>query len=51
MAFDKVPSLTRIKAVYEPQAAHRDVYDRSFDVFLRIHRRMKPLYRQLNDTD
>ena len=48
MTFDKVPSLTRWKAVYAPQAAHREVYDRMFDAFLEIHRRMRPLYRKLN---
>lgn len=50
MTFDKVPSLTRWKAVYEPQAAHREVYDRMFEAFLEVHRRMRPMYRKLNET-
>jgi len=50
MTFDKVPSLTRWKAVYAPQAAHREVYDRMFNAFLEIHRRLRPLYRKLNEN-
>jgi xylulokinase len=48
MTFDKVPSLTRVKAIFAPQAAHRDLYDRAFDVFLEFHRRLRPLYGRIN---
>ncbi len=48
MTFDQVPAVTKVKAVYTPQAEHRKVYDRSFETFVEIHRRMAPLYSKLN---
>jgi xylulokinase len=48
MTFDDAAKLTKVKSVYTPQAAHRELYARSFETFLEIHRRMAPLYRKLN---
>ncbi len=47
-SFSDVPRRTRIKAVYQPQPAHREVYDRGFETFVEIHRRVQPLYKRLN---
>ena len=48
MKFDDVAARTGIRNEYLPQAAHRDVLDRTFAAFTDIHKRMAPLYRRLN---
>ena len=48
MSFDQVPGLTDVNAVYTPRSSHREVYDRCFETFVEVHRRMGPLYRRLN---
>lgn len=38
---------TRIRATYQPNPAHREVYDRRFGTFTELYRRLGPLYRSL----
>ena len=38
---------TRIRATYDPNPSTRAVYDRRFDTFTELHRRLAPLYRSL----
>lgn len=38
---------TRIRATYEPNSANRGIYDRRFDTFTELYRRLGPLYRSL----
>jgi xylulokinase len=40
--------MARVTAVHTPQPSSRQVYDRAFETFLEIHRRVRPLYRRLN---
>lgn len=39
---------SRIRTVFEPDPAHRAVYDDAFGTFVELHRRLGPLYRKLN---
>jgi xylulokinase len=43
-----VPRLVAFKHRYEPNAAHRAVYDDRFETFVEIYRQMKGVYRKLN---
>lgn len=47
--FGDVPELVRFKGIYRPTSAHRSVYDDRYAAFVEIYRRMKGLYRKLND--
>lgn len=38
---------TRIRATYDPNPAHREIYDRRFGTFTELYRRLGPLYRSL----
>lgn len=48
IGFDQIPELIRFKRVYEPQPQNRQIYDERFQVFTRIYRQMKGIYKQLN---
>lgn len=48
LTFPQAARLARVRAVYPPQPSSRDVYDRGFESFVEIHRRVRPLYRRLN---
>jgi xylulokinase len=50
IALQDVPALLRIRRLYEPNTAHRALYDESFANFREIHRRLRPLYQRLNPT-
>jgi xylulokinase len=41
-------TLLRIRRVYEPDEAHRALYDDRFTTFREIYRRLRPLYQRLN---
>ncbi len=45
---DDIESLIPIAETYEPDGAHREVYDRAFDVFRRIHRTNRRLFARIN---
>ena len=45
-----VPALARVHRTFEPNPAHRALYDDRFAAFTEIHRRMAPLYRRLNQS-
>ena len=42
---------TRYRAVFEPRAAHSDVYARRFETFTELHRRLAPLYRRIHSEE
>jgi xylulokinase len=48
MTFDDVPKRTRIRAVYEPIAEHRQTYDQAFANFIDVYKRLTPWYRRIN---
>ena len=48
LALQESSSLLRVRRVYEPNKAHRTLYDERFATFREIHRRLRPLYRRLN---
>ncbi len=43
-----VPGLVGIADAFEPDAAHRRVYDDAFATFVDLHRRLAPVYRRLS---
>ncbi len=43
-----VPGLVPIAATYEPNPAHRAVYDTAYDAFRQLHKRNRRTYRRLN---
>jgi xylulokinase len=43
-----VPALVAVRRAYEPTAAHRAIYDERFSVFTDVYRRMRGVYRRLN---
>ncbi len=45
---DEVASHTQIERVFEPNPAHRQIYDDRFDLFLDLYRRLSPIYKRLN---
>jgi sugar (pentulose or hexulose) kinase len=49
ISMDAVPDLVKIKAVYEPNPAHRRLYDERFDIFKDFYRKTRRLYRRLNE--
>ncbi len=47
--FSDVPQLVTHRCVYHPTPAHRALYDDRYEAFVEIYKRMKGLYRKLND--
>ena len=45
--FAEAAERTKIRAVYDPDPANRKIYDRHFDTFIDLYRRLGPLYRRL----
>jgi xylulokinase len=50
LKLDDAPTLLRARRLFEPNPAHRSLYDDRFATFREIHRRLRPLYRRLNPT-
>ena len=48
LTFPQTARLATVRRVYAPEPSHREVYDRGFESFVEIHRRVRPLYRRLN---
>ena len=48
ITFDDIPELVKFKRVYTPIAAHRQIYDDRFAVFVQIYKQMKGVYNRLN---
>lgn len=48
--FGEVPARVGVRRAYQPQAAHRRLYDDRFAAFVDVHRRMRHVYRRLNPT-
>lgn len=47
-SFEALPHPVAGLKVYEPNPAHRALYDDRFNTFREVHRRLAPLYRRLN---
>ncbi|MBW1683807.1 MAG: FGGY-family carbohydrate kinase [Deltaproteobacteria bacterium] len=50
ISMDAVPDLVKIRNVYEPNAAHRRLYDERFDIFKEFYRKTRRLYERLNGS-
>jgi xylulokinase len=50
LTVDGIASQTRIRRVFEPQAANVDTYERSFRTFRTAHKRLAPLYAEINGS-
>jgi xylulokinase len=48
MSFEDVPALCRHPSRFEPRPAMRQLYDERFGTFKELHRRLAPLYRDIN---
>ncbi|RME43247.1 MAG: xylulose kinase, partial [Caldilineae bacterium] len=48
LTFDDIADRIQIAAEYEPNPAHRQLYDERFKVFTEIYRRNRPIYARLN---
>jgi len=48
LSFEDVPVLCRHKFRFEPRPAMRQLYDERFGTFKELHRRLAPLYRDIN---
>ncbi|MEV4639920.1 FGGY-family carbohydrate kinase [Actinoplanes sp. NPDC049548] len=48
VSFADLPDLVRTDRVFAPKDAHREVYDRVFDVYRSVHKHLAPIYRRLN---
>ena len=48
ISFNDVSELVKIKQSYSPQSKKRAIYDERFDVFKKIYKQMKPIYKRLN---
>jgi xylulokinase len=49
ISFGDVPNLVEISRIFTPQEANRTLYDGRFDVFMQIYKRMRPVYKRLNE--
>jgi xylulokinase len=47
-SFAEAKRLIQVKKIYEPQARHRGMYDRQFEVFKKLYERNKKLFTLLN---
>jgi xylulokinase len=48
ITFDDIPRLTKIRKTFLPNPDNRKIYDELYDVFIRLYRKNKSLYRRLN---
>jgi xylulokinase len=48
MSLDDIPNKVRIKRVYEPNLANKEVYDRIYTYFRQCHKQLKPIFHTLN---
>lgn len=47
VAFTDLPDLVTVERTFEPDPAHRSVYDEGFATFLDLHKRLAPVYKRL----
>lgn len=48
MSLDDIPSKVRIKRIYEPNPANKEVYDHMYTQFRKCTRQLKPIFHALN---
>ncbi len=48
ISFTDVPQLVKFNRSYTPQAHNRALFDERFEVFIKIYRQLKGIYRRLN---
>jgi xylulokinase len=50
MSLDEIPNKVRIKRVFEPNPANREVYDRMYLQFRKCAKQLKPIFHTLNKS-
>lgn len=48
LTYADIPNFVAFKRLYDPNPAHRSLYDERFAVFQKIYRQMKGVYKRLN---
>ena len=48
ITFDDIPGLIKIRRTFVPNPTHRRLYDSLFNVFIKLYRKNKSVFRQLN---
>ncbi|MBC2714067.1 MAG: xylulose kinase [Desulfobacteraceae bacterium] len=48
ITFDDIPHLTKIQKTFYPNPDNRKTYDELYNIFIRLYRKNKSLYRRLN---
>jgi len=48
VSWEEIPGLVRVAERFEPDEAHRDVYDHAYEAFLRHYRGNRAIYAKLN---
>ena len=48
MTWAEIPGLVKVSERFEPDNAHRDVYDQAYAAFLRHYRANRAIYAKLN---
>jgi xylulokinase len=48
LTFDDIPTRVEIACTYEPNPAHRAIYDELFNEFVNLYQRNKSIYARLN---
>jgi xylulokinase len=48
LTWEAIPELVPVASTYEPNPAHRAVYDTLYDAFRALHRANRRTYRRLN---
>ena len=48
ISFDDIPKLTKIRKTFHPNPDNRKTYDEFFNIFIRLYKQNKSLYRRLN---
>ncbi|MBW2635203.1 MAG: xylulose kinase, partial [Deltaproteobacteria bacterium] len=48
MTFEEIPQHIKIQHTFEPNPDNRQIYDDLFDVYLKIYKKNKDIFKQLN---
>ena len=48
ITFDNIPNLIRIRQTFRPHPANRKIYDELFDVFVKIYKQNRKIFKRLN---
>ena len=50
MALDEIPHKVKVKRVFEPNPANREVYDQMYAQFRKCTKQLKPIFHTLNKS-